>query len=53
MNQTTQRRPRTAKPQPYVKTEPILARPKPLYVAVCVALGRPHYGPFVVGVRRL
>lgn len=41
------------KPQPRVRLEPIVAQPRALYVAVCTALGRPYYGPFVVGARRI
>ncbi len=27
---------------------PVVMEPKALYVAVCTALGRPHYGPFTI-----
>ncbi len=27
---------------------PAVMQPKALYVAVCTALGRPHYGPFTI-----
>lgn len=30
---------------------PVVMLPKPVYEAVCTALGRPHYGPFTISAR--